>query len=95
MDLEEKMFPRKLKCIAKFFEIYGFGIVKYSASSESGRMIALRSQAYYVTGLPKDLRIISPQGICTSEVYMGNFISHCHDEYDSYGELNLKEDKPG
>ena len=58
-------------------------------------MIALRAQAYYVPGLPKDLRIISPQGIRTSEGYKGPFIAHCHDEQDGYAELNLKEDKPG
>ena len=37
--------------------------------SRTGRIIALRAQAYYVPGLPKDLRIISPQGIHTSEGY--------------------------
>ena len=58
-------------------------------------MIALRYQAYYVPGLPKDLRIISPQGIDTSEGYKGTFIAHCHDENDRYAELNLKEYKPG
>ena len=58
-------------------------------------MIALRAQSYYVPGLPKDLRIISPQSIYTSEGYKGKFISHCHDEQDGYAELNLKEDNPG
>ena len=58
-------------------------------------MIALRDQAYYIPGLPKDLRIISPQGIRTSEGYKGTFIAHCHDEKDGYAYLNLKEDKPG
>ena len=58
-------------------------------------MIALRAQAYYVPGLPKDLRIISPQGIHTSEGYKGTFISHCHDELDGHAGLNLKEDKTG
>ena len=43
----------------------------------------------------KYLRIIYLQGIFTSEGYKGTFISHCHDEHDSYAELNLKEDKPG
>ena len=57
-------------------------------------MIALWDQAYYVPGLPKYLRIISPQGIRTSEGYKGTFIAHCHDEYDSYAELNLKEENP-
>ena len=66
MELEEKTFPRKLKGIAKGLEISGFGIVEYSARSESGRMTALRAQAYYVSGLPNNLRIISPQGIHTS-----------------------------
>ena len=58
-------------------------------------MIALRAQAYYVPGLPKYLRIISPQGIRTSEGYKGTFKGHCHDDQDGYTELNLKEDKPG
>ena len=71
------------------------GFFEYFIRSESGRMIALLAQAYYVHGLPKDLRIISPQGIRTSEGYKGTFIAHCHDEQDGYAELNLKEDKPG
>ena len=66
VNLEEKKFPRNLKGIAKSIEIYGFGIVEYSVRSKSGRMIALRAQPYYVPALPKNLRIISPQGICTS-----------------------------
>ena len=95
VKLEEKTFPRKLKGIAKGLDIYGFGIVEYSVRSESRCMIALWDQAYYVPGLPKDLRIISPQGINTSEGYKGTFISNCHDEKDGYAELNLKEYKPG
>ena len=66
MKLEEKNLPRKLKGIAKGLEISGFGIVEYYVRSESGSMIALWAQAYYVPGSPKDLRIISPQGIHTS-----------------------------
>ena len=58
-------------------------------------MIALRDQKYYIPGLPKDLRIIYPQGILTSEGYNGNFIAHFHDEHDSYAELNLKEENTG
>ena len=81
MKLEEKKFPRNLKGIEKGLEIYVFGIVEYSVRSESGRMRALRAQAYYVPGLPKDLHIISPQGICTSEGYKDNFIAPCHDEH--------------
>ena len=65
VKLEEKKSPRKLKGIAKGLEIFGFGIVEYSVRSESGRMIALRVQAYCVPGLPEDLRIIYQQGICT------------------------------
>ena len=95
MKLEEKNFPIKLKGIAKGLEISVFGIVEYSVRSESGRMIALRDQAYYVPGLPKYLRIIYPQVICTPEGYKGTFISHCNYEQDGYAELNLKEDKPG
>ena len=67
VELEEKTFPRNIKGIAKRLEVSVFGIVKYSFRSESGRMIALRYQSYYVPGLPKDFRIISPQVICTSE----------------------------
>ena len=95
MKLEEKTSPRRLKVIAKGLDISGFGIVEYSVRSESGHMIALRDQAYYVPGLPKDLRIIPPQVFCTLEGYKGTLISHYHDEHDSYAELNLKEDKPG
>ena len=60
---EEKKPPRNLKGIAKGRGISGFGIIEYSIRSESGGMIALRDQSYDVPGLPKDLRIISPQGI--------------------------------
>ena len=42
LKLEQKTFPRNIKCIAKCLEIYGFGIVKYSVRSEIVRMIALR-----------------------------------------------------
>ena len=95
MKLEEETLTRKLKGTAKGLEIYGFWIVEYYVRSESGRIIALRDQAYYVPGLPKDLRIIYPQSIHTSEGYKVTFISHCHNEHDSYAKLNLKEDKPG
>ena len=67
VKLEEKTPPRNIKGTAKGLEISGFGIVEYSVRSESGHMIALRDQAYYVPRLPKYLRIISPQGIFTSE----------------------------
>ena len=63
VKLEEKKLPRNLKGIAKGLEISRFGIVEYSVRSESGRMIALQDQAYYVPGLPKYLRIISLQVI--------------------------------
>ena len=58
-------------------------------------MISLQGQAYYVPGLRKDLRIISSQGIRTSEGYKGTFIAHFLVEQDGDAELNLKEDKPG
>ena len=67
LKLEYKTFPRKLKGIAKALDISGFGIVEYSVRIESGCMIALRDQAYYVPRLPKDLHIFSQQGIHTSE----------------------------
>ena len=65
VNIEYKTFPRKLKVIEKGMEISGFGIVEYSVRSDSGCMIALRDQAYYVPRLPKDLHIIYPQGIHT------------------------------
>ena len=65
VNLEENTFPRNLKVTAKGLEISEFGIVEYYIISESEHMIALRDQAYYIPGLPKDLRIISPQVICT------------------------------
>ena len=67
VKLEEKTFPRNIRGISKGLEIPGLGIVEYYIRSESERMIELWDQAYYVPGLPKDLRIISPQGIHTPE----------------------------
>ena len=66
MNIKETMFSRNIKGIEKGLDISGFGIFKYSVRSESGHMIELWDQAYYVPRLPKDLRIISPQGILTS-----------------------------
>ena len=66
MKHKYKTLPRKLKGIAKGLEISGFGIVEYSIRNESGPMIALQDQAYYVPGLPTDFCIIPPQGIHTS-----------------------------
>ena len=51
VNLEEKILPINLKGIEKGQDISGFGIVKYSVRSESGRMISLQYQAYYVPGL--------------------------------------------
>ena len=82
MNIEEKTFPRNLKGIPKGLEISGFGIVEYSVRIKIGRMIALRDQAYYFPGLPKDLLIIFPQGIPTSEGYKDTFIAHCHDKHN-------------
>ena len=95
VKLEEKKFPRRLKGKAKGLEIYGFVIVEYSVRSESERIVALRAQAYYIPGLQKDFRIISPQVIHTSEGYKVTFIAHFHDDKDGYAELTLEEDKPG
>ena len=83
------MFPRKVKGIAKCLDIYGFWIVEYSVRSESRCMIVIWDHEYYVPGLPKYLRIISPQGISTSELYKGTFIANFHDEHDSYAVINL------
>ena len=58
-------------------------------------MIAIPAQAYYVPVLSKYLRIIYPQGIHTSEVYKGTFISHCQNEHDNFAELHLKEENLG
>ena len=51
---EDKMFPIKLKGIANCIEISILGIVKYSVRIESGIMILLQDQVYYVPGLLKD-----------------------------------------
>ena len=85
------MFPRNSKGTAKGLEVSWFGIVEYPVRSESGRIIALRDQEYYVPGLPKYLHIIYPQSILKSKGYACNFIG----EHDSYAELYLKEYKPG
>ena len=82
VNLEYQTLPRNLKGIAKGLDTSGFGIVEYFIRSESGNMIVLRDQAYYVPGLSKDLCIISQQGIHPSCVEKGTFIAHFHDEHD-------------
>ena len=44
-------------------------------------MITLRAHSYYVPVLLKDLRIISPQGIRTSEGVMGTCSEKLHPQY--------------
>ena len=66
MDIEENTSSKNLKDIDEGLDMSVFGIFKYYIRSESGRMIALQSQTYYVLGILKSLRIISPKGICTS-----------------------------
>ena len=95
VDLEEKTFPRNIKGIFKGLDIYVYGIVDYSIISESGCMVLLQYQAYYVTGLPKDFCIICLQGICTPEGNKVTFIAHFHDDNDRYTQLNLKDENPG
>ena len=65
VKLEENTSPRKLVGIENGLDISVFDIVEYSVRSGSGRMITIQAQAYYVPVLPKYLRIIYPQGICT------------------------------
>ena len=95
VKLEEKTSSINLKGIETFLEISGFEIFDYSVRSESGRRIALQDQAYYVPGLPSNLCIIYPQGVCTLEGYKVTFIACCRDEHYGYAELNFKEDNPG
>ena len=66
MNLEEKTPPINTKGITKGLDIYGFGIVEYYVRRESGCMIEIRYQAYYVPGSPNDLLVLYPQGIHTS-----------------------------
>ena len=95
MKLEDNTFPIMLEGISKGIESYGFGIVEYYVKSESGCMIELQKYEYYVTSLPKDLCIIYPQFIHTSEGNMGTCIAHCHDEHDCYAEINSNEENQG
>ena len=69
MDREKRIFPRKMKVIAKGIEIYGSGIFEYSVRSEDIRIIVILDQAYYVPGLTNYLRIISPQVICKKKIH--------------------------
>ena len=41
VELEEKMFPRNPKGIAKGLDIPGFGFFEYSVTSKSWHMVAL------------------------------------------------------
>ena len=67
MKLEDKTFPINLKYIEKVLEISTFRIFRYSVKSEGGHMIVLRAQEYCFHWLTKYFRLISPQGIGTSE----------------------------
>ena len=62
----------------------GFWIVEYSLINDSGLMVALRYQAYYVPVLPNYLRIISPIGIQKTIRIKVTFVAHWHDEHDIY-----------
>ena len=75
MDREKRIFPRKMKVIAKGIEIYGSGIFEYSVRSEDIRIIVILDQAYYVPGLTNYLRIIYPQVVCTKKGYTGTSIA--------------------
>ena len=91
VELEDKMFQRNIKVIAKGLEISGFGIVEDSVRSEIGHMLALWARAYYVPDLENYLNIISPQDISTSEGYKYTSISRYHYSHGSYAKINLKE----
>lgn len=54
----------------------GFWIVEYSLINDSGLMVALRYQAYYVPVLPNYLRIISPIGIQKTIRIKVTFVAH-------------------
>ena len=73
-----------------YLNIFGFGVFEYYFRIDIGRMIVLRYQEYDVPGLPNYLRIIYPQGICTSEGCKVTFVYNYYDENDRYVELNLK-----
>ena len=51
LDIEENIFPIKLKVIAKVLEIPGFGTVEYSSRNEIGHIIALGYWSYYISRL--------------------------------------------
>ena len=80
VELKEIKVTKNIEGISKGLDISVFGIVEYSVSSKIGYVIVLRDQAYYDPGLPKDLDIIHPEGICASKGYTVTFINHCHDE---------------
>ena len=94
VDIEYKIYPINIKGIDKFLDIYGFSIVEYSVRSESGRIIMIPNQKYYVPRLLEYLFIISPKVILTSEGYKVAFISHCNDDNYRYVEIKLIEYKP-
>ena len=67
VNFEEIKSPIKLKVVAKVIDIDVFEMLEYYVRSENGHINTLRYQAYNIPGLQKDLRIIYPQGILTSE----------------------------
>ena len=64
--------------------------VEYSVKSESGLIIAPQDKAYYVSVLPKYLRVIYPQVTWTSKGCKGTSLDHYHDYNGSYADLKFK-----
>ena len=84
---------KALDGIAAGLHIEGFGTVEYVITADDNSQITLSIQAYYVPGLA-DTRLVSPQGLVTSDGLRGSFEAHCNiDDPDSFAVLRFR--KPG
>lgn len=85
----------ELDGIASGLKIQGTGIVHYDVVMDDGTRVTLRLKALYVPDLATT-RLISPQGIRTSDGNPVTFMTHTNeDENDSYAELWIKKNVPG
>ena len=96
VELSLARSSKKLDGIAEGLPIEGAGILNYVVTDDSGNQHTLNLNGYYVPNLAKDMRLVPPQGIKTTDDCMGTYVGHCNDgEPDSYAKLDFKAHVPG
>ena len=76
---------------ASGLDIKGVGIVECVVLDDKGAETTLRLKACCVPGLKSVTRLVSPQGMKTSDGLKGSFTAHSNeDDPDSFAELHLR-----